>query len=65
MAGEIMYNSFKKSRVVFMPNIISLQIMLLPILSPNIHIQILQTDLHTFPYRITAFSIRWSFYLFS
>ena len=34
MAGEIIYNNFEKSLVVFMPNIISLQIMLLPILSP-------------------------------
>ena len=39
-------------------------------LSPNIHIQILQTDLHTFPLRIScenlikdlAFSLWWSFY---
>ena len=39
-------------------------------LSPNIHIQILQTDLYTFPLRISeenlikikVFSLRWSFY---
>ena len=43
-------------------------------LSPNIHKQILQTDLYTFPYRmskenlikkIKVFSLRWSFYSFS
>ena len=43
-------------------------------LSPNIHMQILQTDLYTFPYRMSkenlikdhlAFSLWWSFYLFS
>ena len=42
-------------------------------LSPNIHIQILQTDLYTFPYRMSkknlikdqSVSLWWSFYLFS